>query len=381
VTFHNNTAAYCGGAVDVSLSAVFELAYSNFTHNQAVNHNKTDGSGGAVSATDTGTKVRAENVTFHHNTAALGGGAVAAAYGSVLHMRNSSFYRNSVESPQEGGGGALFVLSNVAVKIMNSSFEHNSVAGGGGAVSVNYATTSDLKRPLVIRAHNKGSAAVENVGNFLLPSVVALHYCNFSFNSAGQQGGGFKVVSSNLTVENSMMDSNGCTGLGGTGGLLHMEGTTSQPVHVRLSSSTISNSVGDTGGTAFAVVTKSNNGTAGYSTLDWLNVTVTNSMAYLGQGMVLDGSFLRVNLTGSQVMLDSSSVIRKGDLCLVGDKEPSAGVCEMCPQHMYSLAVPPNTSCSICPPHAKCLGGAVIVADDGFFNTVNRNCTPSRITR
>jgi len=70
---------------------------------------------------------------------------------------------------------------------------------------------------------------------------------------------------------------------------------------------------------------------------------------------------------------------------MMGDKALSAaGVCELCPEHMYSLAsdlVPQN--CTPCPLHATCKGGAVVLANDNFFNTFNTSnkCLPSDIIR
>jgi hypothetical protein len=121
------------------------------------------------------------------------------------------------------------------------------------------------------------------------------------------------------------------------------------------------------------------------STLDWLNVTINGSTAYLGQEMVLEGRLLRVNLAGSNLMLNSSAVLRKGGLCMMGDKAlTAAGVCELCPEHMYSLASDPvPQTCTPCPLHAICKGGAVILANNTFFNTFNtsNSCSASDINR
>jgi predicted outer membrane repeat protein len=412
VTFQNNTAAYSGGAVQVYHQAFFDVINSTFSFNTAANHNRTIGLGGALVVV-LAEPVTVVNSVFDQNSAAASGGAVVAAFNTTLEIMDSNFSSNHVDklSMADSGGGAIAVYDNGTVSVVRSSFVNNTAAGVGGAISVNAQGDSTLS----LRSTYSGLRAAGEAAEGPKASVVSMQHCTFSRNSAKHEGGAFKVVSSNLTVLGSTLVDNGCTGRGAAGGVLNMYGTVFKPVHVHFEDSSTSRSTADTGGAVMAVVTL--NGSAANSTcqgnegvthgivdsdmsvlekgsstahcvsssLDWLNNTISGSTAYLGQEMVLEGRLLRVNLTGSNLMVNSSTVLRKGGRCLMGDKAlTAAGVCELCPEHMYSLASDPvPQTCTPCPLHATCRGGAVILANGNFFNTFNTSnkCLPSDIIR
>jgi predicted outer membrane repeat protein len=420
VLFDNNTSANSGGAVDLAHQASFFIINCTFSSNTAANGSRTGGFGGAL-AVEHSKDVTVVNTVFDTNSAATFGGAVFATGNVIFGIMDSNFSSNRVfhQSTEGGAGGALSVYKNVTVSVFRSLFFNNTAAGAGGAISGNVKGGSLLS---LLRSGDSNGLGAGDAEEQVLACVVSMQHCSFLRNSAEHEGGAFKVVSSNLTVLNSTMFKNGCTGRGAAGGVLNMYGTSLKPVHVKFTNNSISNSTADAGGAVMAKVeldssaadstcqgneggvthgTVDNNSTRWgleeggsstvsqcvTSTLDWLNVTISGSTAYLGQEMVLEGRLLRVNITGSSnLMLNSSAVLRKGGRCMMGDKAlTAAGVCELCPEHMYSLdySDPAPQTCTPCPLHATCKGGPVVLANDNFFNTFNTSnkCSSSDINR
>jgi predicted outer membrane repeat protein len=409
--FRNNTAAYNGGAVYINNQSALDVTRSMFDRNLAADSGGENGWGGAAAVYSNST-ARISSSRCYDNRAALGGGALVGWANSRLEVKDSDFVNNHADSYDQTSGGAVSVTGNVTAVFQNSSFVNNTAAAVGGAIAIEAIEGSQLS--LLATAGTSGSDW-QDFTWYTVPSNVTLQHCNITNNTAGQAGGAFMVMSATLTVLDSIMRGNACTARGSTGGLLSLSGNSSLPAMVLFEGNTISSSRADNGGAVIATVLDVTNVTmppnitclgqhketdaggnlsAAYkagetralrcSTLDFLYNIIDNNTAYMGQGMVLEGRLLRLNFTGSNMQLNSSTLIRKGGLCVRGDNAPSADeLCELCPQDMFSVDPAHQQQCASCPQHAVCVGGAVVVADDGFFNTENESskCMSTDIIR
>eukprot|EP00775_Hariotina_reticulata_P012393 gene12393-12528_t len=363
VTFSNNTAAYAGGAVSVVDHANLKVNNSIFESNRAVNHSMTGGRGGALIASGNGTVVRVEAVTFSNNTAAYAGGAVSVVDHANLKVNNSIFQSNRAvnHNMTDGWGGGLLLSIGSTAKLLSAVFLRNTAVFAGGAVYAGQNATVEIRKSIL------SSNLVVN------PNKT-------------QGGGGALVAHDNVTVNisDSSIENNSATAIGGAilvnalaGSNLNLKNASSEKLQATKDDNEVQASVVVL---QHCIVSSNHAGQEGGGF----------------RGMVLDGSLLRVNLNGStytvndndvqrSLMLNGSDVLRKGGLCVRGDKTPTAdGFCEMCPEHMYSLDPHPRQrSCTPCPLHATCFGGAVVVANDTFFNTYNMSnkCNPSNIIR
>jgi predicted outer membrane repeat protein len=154
----NKASALRGGAaVQASGSSKIQIENSSFIANTAEKF-----SGGALFVNGT-VNASISNCSFNHNQAVLRGGAVHGSENSTLSIRECSFHNNSVKHPLSWGaavdgmdnatmtiekcsfdkntnaqhlGGALSLLSNVTMTVLDSTFTSN-IARGGGAFHLN----------------------------------------------------------------------------------------------------------------------------------------------------------------------------------------------------------------------------------------------------
>eukprot|EP00775_Hariotina_reticulata_P006417 gene6417-6648_t len=364
--FDSNNAAWSGGAVDATNHVKLQLMDCSFVNNGAVNWDIELGWGGALAAFK---YVDASIVSayFQGNFASQGGGAISAELEVSLIIKHSSFIDNRAAGTKicsdtsKGWGGAVVVLNNSKLNVDSSLFQQNNATVAGGAVAVN-DHISGFRGSL-----QSGEPPQIGDDKPMASCTVRLDNCKILSNSAQEKGGAFSVLSSSLTVVNGTMLENTCNGRASQGGLLSVAGNSSNPFSVVFNKGTICGSKADIGGAVWAScvdhtpgqptpqqVTSCGEVAAADSTmadgnsrppgdvtpchLQLSNVKISDSSAFNGQDMWLENALLRVDLLGSNVLLDNNTVLRARGLCVMGDNCPTAdNTCQMCPRNVYSI--------------------------------------------
>ena len=185
--------------------------------------------GGALLVTSASADV--VNSRFEGNSGRFGGAISAGA--TDLSVGTSFFAGNYDSNPAAtSSAGAVFV-SNASgrLEITESTFEANATAGGGGAVSIQFAgsaaqpnTISDSQFIGNVAKRGGGAIVVDGAGGFT--TYLEVHHSVFQDNAVEppspgaplNHGGAIDAVSADVLVVNSAFDNNG--GLGGTTGTI-----------------------------------------------------------------------------------------------------------------------------------------------------------------
>ena len=139
VNFTENDADW-GGAIIAR--GIVNITGGSFTGNTS-----NDGGGAIYLATlaNKGHKLSIDGTTFTNNSTAGvdvdGGGAIGSF--SDLILKNSVFIGNHVDGTSSHGGGALFLGSVSTNDIQNVTFNSNTSATNGGAISMRYVDVGD----------------------------------------------------------------------------------------------------------------------------------------------------------------------------------------------------------------------------------------------
>ena len=209
-TSNRTTTAY-GGAL--AMAGGSTISNCSFTGNSATN--TTNGSGGAIYATDD-YRGTIENCTFDGNTANdkysnRGGGAIlfSAGVGPVA-VQKSSFSNNSCV----GHGGAISIF-RADITLSECTFLKNRVRNydaSGGALS-NYGASPRIENCLFAGngSHGTGGAManlLDTMSSPDLPSSPEIYNCTFTENFAKNQGGAITNESANPVITNSILWAN-----------------------------------------------------------------------------------------------------------------------------------------------------------------------------
>ena len=172
VSFINNTAMYCGGAIYLksTIMTVSSNTTMNFTGNQVVNNFYVYGGGGAMQIEQSRLSVKNAVINFINNSAhgAAYGGAVFQLSDSSIDIREHDRL-NFVGNVAQIQGGAVYHLSWNAISVdeYSSLVFHNNSADQGGACYLQ-----------------------PNAGNI---TVGKNSHIEFSYNSARKYGGAIYV--------------------------------------------------------------------------------------------------------------------------------------------------------------------------------------------
>jgi hypothetical protein len=288
---------------------------------------------------------------------------------------------NFTTPPDEGFGGGVYG-ENATVDFHKSQFIRNTAHAYGGGIM--------LRKSVLTMAHSDmtgNKASDDNVNGdggslMLYKSTVFLQRCLIADSYAYLCGGGMRAIFCNIMVVNSTMRNNKADICGGAMSInLAYAGDADALYNISLTHSNFSNNTASNGGSVdlgfvhqTAADDRASNKFARHSSykplMSAFKSAFTNNTASFGQQMALQGKDLRLKLTSSNLFLNMTAVRRKG-CCVIGDYINADGVCELCPRHMFSLDGSHTEACRACPDHAKCEGGAVVLADTGFFNFGN----------
>ncbi|MCL2404844.1 MAG: hypothetical protein FWC92_04770 [Defluviitaleaceae bacterium] len=219
VTINNNSAGQHGGGIQVgaitgtagtgsiniagrnniNMGTVEDPLYVASTDASSVSYNtvrSSDGNGGGINITSTGSITILNTIIEENSTGQLGGGinvgggGVVSITGNGEASRISSINDNTVRSDTLGDGGGINIptTSSGAVTIINSTISRNTVgrhggginASGTGLVTLNLATITGN----IIRADGNGA------GIRILGSAMNVTNSIINLNIGAQRGGG-----------------------------------------------------------------------------------------------------------------------------------------------------------------------------------------------
>ncbi|MGN1063572.1 MAG: autotransporter domain-containing protein, partial [Alphaproteobacteria bacterium] len=187
--FTNNTSNYFGGAI--FNGGAMTITGSTFTDNSAKY-------AGALSSGTASTRTKIENTTFSNNTAEEIG--ALALFGAEGNLKNVTFTNNHATSAEEGadGAGALFLGAVSKTVLDTTTFEGNTSATKGGAISTRTAdlANNSAARLDILNSTFKNNTAATNGGaldNFLYSSqqdITAVNIAKTTFEANSATNGG-----------------------------------------------------------------------------------------------------------------------------------------------------------------------------------------------
>ena len=190
-TVKNNNSEDNGGAIH-NLGGSITIKASDFISNMS------EAWGGAI-YNDNGSVTIDEGSVFSQNSAKYLGGALNNDEGSVT-IKDSTFLSNIAGTARKGSGGAIYNFVNWQddkMAISSSSFVQNSAIADGGAID---NATGDLE---IVNSSYVGNTSGRNGGaisNSNKGDSKTIRFSTFYRNSAGNDGGGVYVESSDVDI-------------------------------------------------------------------------------------------------------------------------------------------------------------------------------------
>lgn len=181
-----------------------------------VANNKSVSTGGGIAA-KLGT-VTLDDTTVENNQAVNGGGLfhLGIAVPGSLTLQNGSIIRNNTASSM---GGGLFLWGNVGLKSENSEISGNKALYGAGIAASQYtANFASPKLELVdTKVNNNGDANTAMGGGLYLTSATELQVKKDSEINGNEAayGAGICAANSTVSIEDSTVEKNTATTLGG----------------------------------------------------------------------------------------------------------------------------------------------------------------------
>ena len=181
-----------------------------------VANNKSVSTGGGIAA-KLGT-VTLDDTTVENNQAVNGGGLfhLGIAVPGSLTLQNGSIIRNNTASSM---GGGLFLWGNVGLKSDNSEISGNKALYGAGIAASQYtANFASPKLELVdTKVNNNGDANTVMGGGLYLTSATELQVKKDSEINGNEAayGAGICAANSTVSIEDSTVEKNTATTLGG----------------------------------------------------------------------------------------------------------------------------------------------------------------------
>jgi hypothetical protein len=186
--FCNNVAGVGGGGMYLRNGVTGMVAYQ-----LTFDGNSADGNGGGACVSTTSYGLEFNSCNFTGNSAGGAGGGLAYLQSNydgtaeLLYSNDNTIVRSAFShNTAAGGGGALYLGTNCALWMMNSTVANNTahVEGGGIALSLN--------------------------------SFLTAEFLTISGNRAGECGGGISLgASCGATIRNSSVSENAASGQGG----------------------------------------------------------------------------------------------------------------------------------------------------------------------
>eukprot|EP00877_Chromochloris_zofingiensis_P011015 jgi/Chrzof1/6167/Cz17g14020.t1 len=388
-TFNNNSAKYGGGAAAGGNASIMVANSSTFSSNNARNpgaeggggvyaggnatitvansstfsNNRAGWAGGGAYAFDCASITVIHSSTFRNNTSRVyGGGAFARDYASIMITNSSTFSNNRVS---QFGGGAN-AGGNASITVANSSTFSNNTAQNAGGLSCQENSTCQVLDSYICHHAVAGVGAGLSIGD----NVTALiSNSTLMFNRA-VQGGAIHASSpirhypSNFTLRiGNKSHIAHCTAANG-GGIYLEGGVTIIGPGVRIEGNNAS-----TGGGVFIKTAFCNSCTANLSISPAAHIR--NNTADLGGGIYKDSALSAINDADARQAATDNTAFFGADLvtsqCIMGEVFKGKW-CERCGSNLYSLSTN-NTRCDICPAHANCTGGDVILPEKGYWHS------------
>ena len=172
-----------------------------------VNNNKAEGNfgsynkGGAISINSG--HITIINSDFVGNLSMLNGGAVYTRKGAI-RIENSRFIENAARN-----GGALFNDLSDDVRIITSTFKHNSAKRSGGAILTTWPFEINITKSTFT-----GNSAGTNGGAIHSVGEVQMYESTLNDNSAGTNGGAI-YSDYEIQIRTSTINGNNATNKGG----------------------------------------------------------------------------------------------------------------------------------------------------------------------
>lgn len=313
-SFSNNTGSFNGGVLHANTYSSITITCSYFSNNVA-------GNDGGTAYILMYSNMTVRNTTFQDSLAISGGGALFASDESNIYV-NSSFFTDN-----EAGrfGGALFAWMGSSIALGNSCLDSNragrtryaldhligrsgfSIDQAGGAVFLLKQSNIIIMNSSII--NNEAGAC--GGGLFTDSSVSIIHNSNFSKNSAGNEGGGIFADLSTITINNTFFGGNSADK---SGGVIYADLRSTVTVN---NTHFNSNTAGATGGVAHANLNSTiiaensmiHNNTAsyygGFVYADTVIITIRNCFFGSNSASIGGGILFTVNSIG--VHIDNNS--------------------------------------------------------------------------
>ncbi|KAF6265475.1 hypothetical protein COO60DRAFT_1457077 [Scenedesmus sp. NREL 46B-D3] len=284
-----------------------------------------------------------------------------------------------------GGGGAA-AANAATLTITDSAFSSNAATLGAGVVAVNAASLT-INGSSVVSKNNasQDGGGVCVLGDAVLQLSPSTQIVN---NVAGGRGGGVSLGNGNFAVGDVLTaagrDNTAKLGDSRVAVTVRRLALVSSPfVHGYVSRGATSDSGDDSSLQAQLFV-------SGHCDLPCEGVSV--------RAMLEGSAFLGVNSSGSRgsvslhlkvtrppgvysiifSLTDDPAGIAPATLqlevrsCTQGEVTPRPDACEVCSAGSFSLS-PSNASCDVCPEGASCPGGALILAQPGYWHSAPRS--------
>ena len=242
--FLNNEAKGDGGAIYLNGGSVLNVYNGEFTGNKAGNRggavcyftntsgeitgglftgNYAGGYGGFLSAHGIGTKVTIKDLTITDNECAGYGGAVSITWNASLDMDNCEVYENKADK-----GGAMYLAHKTTCYLDDVKVYKNTSTGAGGAFYLDVGNSINFTNVKIL-----DNASASSGGGIYTRANLHLKDCLISGNQADKNGGGIATGAAftygnlpehtngyvgrgqGMIIENTVIDSNTCTGSGG----------------------------------------------------------------------------------------------------------------------------------------------------------------------
>ncbi len=337
VTISNNTAS--GDDADNGGGGIFNDGGTLDIRQSIIDHNSADGdagSGGGILSVDGDVAVR--NTVISNNEAVRAGGGIEVIAGNVI-VRDSELIDNDVASTvgdiltaAPGNGGGLHVTADAEVIVNGGIISGNAAAseGGGlwnsatGSLSVRYATISnnvasgddadnggggifndggslDIRRTIISSNIADGQSG-SGGGILSVSGEVVVRDTTIEKNVAVRAGGGIEVIDGSVTLRNVTL-----------GGETAEDGNVAGVEGVEIAPSTLSYFFNETGTTALASGTASDN--AGNPLLNFIGNNGSPADLHAGPGSGVSGEAgdLAFDNTASTGIINASRGQHAGD--------------------------------------------------------------------
>ena len=201
--FKENTATYCGGAIDMQKSQG-SFVNCTFERNSAKGLPDKISFGGAISSHDR-SYITVQQSLFKENTATYSGGAIdmQKTRGSFV---NCTFERNSAKGlpHKETAGGAISSQDRSNIRVQQSFFKENTATYSGGAIDIDKGRSSFVnctfaRNFVTCRSENGDFGGAICAKTF---SYLTMHQCIFKENRAATAGGATFIQDSQSSFKN-----------------------------------------------------------------------------------------------------------------------------------------------------------------------------------